>query len=250
MSVQCATCGSVIETPPKMPLRFADEDGRTVVLTDYAGVSAVACRVCFSVRKCVLLGFVNLADWAESVGVNRHTAYRWFREGTLPVPAQRVGRLILVAATPAGEDAAGGVVIYARVSSHDQRADLDRQVVRLTTWVTGQGLAVAQVVTEVGSGLNGKRPKLHRVLSDPDAKVIVVEHRDRLACFGVEHLEAALAAQGRRIVVADPGETTDDLVRDMIDVLTSMCARLYGRRGARNRAMRAMTAAKQDRVSA
>lgn len=106
------------------------------------------------------------------------------------------------------------------------------------------------MVTEVGSSLNGKRPKLRRVLSDPDAKVIVVEHRDRLACFGVEHLEAALAAQGRRIAVADPGETTDDLVRDMIDVLTSMCARLYGRRGARNRAMRAVTAAKQDRVSA
>ncbi|MBS4727635.1 IS607 family transposase [Mycobacterium sp. SM1] len=188
---------------------------------------------------------MNLADWAESVGVNRHTAYRWFREGTLPVPAERVGRLILVRATPAGGGAADSVVIYARVSSHDQRADLDRQVARLTAWATERDLTVGQVVTEVGSGLNGKRPKLHRILSDPDAKVIVVEHRDRLARFGVEHLEAALAAQGRRIVVADPGETTDDLVRDMIEVLTSMCARLYGRRGARNRAMRALTAAKQ-----
>jgi putative resolvase len=76
--------------------------------------------------------------------------------------------------------------------------------------------------------------------------VIVVEHRDRLARFGVEHLHAALAAQGRRIVVVEDGETADDLVRDMIEVLTSMCARLYGRRGARNRAMRALTATKQD----
>ncbi|EIU74776.1 resolvase [Mycobacteroides abscessus 6G-1108] len=160
------------------------------------------------------------------------------------MPAERVGRLILVRTTPAGEGAAGGVVIYARVSAHDQRADLDRQVARLTAWATAQGLTVGQVVTEVGSGLNGKRPKLRRILSDSDAKVIVVEHRDRLARFGVEHLEAALAAQGRRIVVAEPGETTDDLVRDMIEVLTSMCARLYGRRGARNRAMRAVTATK------
>jgi putative resolvase len=84
------------------------------------------------------------------------------------------------------------------------------------------------------------------VLSDPDATVIVVEDRGRLARFGVEHLEAALAAQGRKIVVADRGETTDDLVRDMIEVLTSMCARLYGRRGARNRAMRAVTASKAE----
>jgi putative resolvase len=200
--------------------------------------------VYFSVRKCVLLGVVNLADWAESVGVNRHTAYRWFREGTLPVPAERVGRLILVKSAAASTPA--GAVLYARVSSHDRRADLDRQVARLTAWATGQELSVAQVVTEVGSGLDGKRPKLRRVLSDPDATVIVVEHRDRLARFGVEHLEAALSGQGRRIVVADPGETTEDLVRDMIEVLTSMCARLYGRRGARNRAMRAVTATKQE----
>lgn len=220
----------------------------TRCLGSHLGFSAVACRVCFSVRKCVLLGFVNLADWAESVGVNRHTAYRWFREGTLPVPAERVGRLILVRTDAAASGA--GVVLYARVSSHDQRADLDRQVARLTRWATEQDLPVTQVVTEVGSGLNGKRPKLRRVLSDRDATVIVVEHRDRLARFGVEHLEAALSAQGRRIVVADPGETTDDLVRDMIEVLTSMCARLYGRRGARNRAMRAVTATKQEPVSA
>lgn len=140
----------------------------------------------------------------------------------------------------------GKAVVYARVSSHDQRSDLDRQVARLTAWATANGYSVGEVVTEVGSGLNGKRPKLRRVLSDPAATVVVVEHRDRLARFGVEHLEAALSAQGRRIVVADAGETTDDLVRDMIEVLTSMCARLYGRRGARNRAMRAVTCAKQE----
>jgi putative resolvase len=103
---------------------------------------------------------------------------------------------------------------------------------------------VTGVVTEVGSGLNGKRPELRRRLSDPSATVVVVEHRDRLARFGVEHPEAALSAQGRRVVVTDPGETSDDLIRDMIEALTWMCARLYGRRGARNRAMRAVTTTK------
>ncbi len=120
---------------------------------------------------------------------------------------------------------------------------------RLTGWVTSNGLRIGQVVCEVGSGLNGKRPKLARVLSDPSATVIVVEHRDRLARFGVEHLQAALAAQARRIVVVDAGETDDDLVRDMIEVLTSMCARLYARRGARNRALRAVTATRQQSES-
>ncbi len=103
--------------------------------------------------------------------------------------------LILVRAGESTASQAPGAVLYARVSSHDQRADLDRQVARLTAWATGQDLPVVKVVTEIGSGLNGKRPKLRRVLSDPDATVIVVEHRDRLARFGVEHLEAALSAQ-------------------------------------------------------
>jgi len=80
--------------------------------------------------------------------------------------------------------------------------------------------------------------------------MIVVEHRDRLARCGVEHLDAALAAHGRRLIVAGRGETTDDLVRDMIEVLTLMCARLYGRRGARNGAMRAVTAAKNAGMDA
>ena len=187
---------------------------------------------------------MNLTEWAAQVGVSKFTAYRWFREGTLPVPARRVGRLILVEAAPA--TAAGRTVLYARVSSHDQRSDLDRQVARLTTWTTSQGLAVGEVVTEVGSGMNGKRRRLARLLADPTATTIVVEHRDRLARFGVEHLEAALGAGGRRLLVAEPGEMDDDLVRDMTEVLTSFCARLYGRRGARNRVEKALRCAKAD----
>jgi putative resolvase len=80
--------------------------------------------------------------------------------------------------------------------------------------------------------------KLGRILSDLDAKVVVVERRGRLARFGVEHLEAAWSARGGWIVVAGPGERTDDLVGDVIDVLTLTCAL----RGARNRAMRGLPA--------
>jgi putative resolvase len=188
---------------------------------------------------------VNLSQWADRVGVSKFTAYRWFREGTLPVPAERVGRLILVNVGAAERESAR-TVLYARVSSHDQRRDLDRQVARLTGWATGQGLAVAEVVAEVGSGMNAKRRKLARLLADATATTVVVEHRDRLARFGVEHLEAALSAQGRRIVVLDAGEVDDDLIRDVTEVLTSFCARLYGRRGARNRALKALGCARRD----
>lgn len=188
---------------------------------------------------------MNLSDWAERVGVSKFTAYRWFREGTLPIPARRVGRLILVdVATEAAPIAR--TVLYARVSCHDQRTDLDRQVARLTEWATSSGYPVDEVVTEVGSAMNGKRRKLSRLLADRSATRLVVEHRDRLGHFGVEHLEAALSAQGRRIIVTEQGEVTDDLVRDMTEALASFCARLYGRPGARNRAEKALRCAKND----
>jgi putative resolvase len=135
-----------------------------------------------------------------------------------------------------------------RVLSHGQRAGLGRQVARLAGWVTAQGIVVAVVVCEVGSGMSGRRPKLRRILSDPSVTVVVVDHGDPLARFGSQQLDAAQAAAGRRMLAADPGEASDDLVRDMIEVLTSLCARRCGRGGARDRAVRAVTAVKDAGV--
>lgn len=171
---------------------------------------------------------MNLAAWAERNGVGRVTAYRWFRAGLLPVPAQRVGRLILVGDPAIEESRPARTVVYARVSSADQRSGLDRQVARVTAWVTAQQLPVDKVVTEVGSALNGHRGKFLALLGDPAVTRIVVEHRDRFCRFGSEYVEAALGARGRELVVVDSAEVDDDLVRDMTEILTSMCARLYG----------------------
>ncbi|MFF0201245.1 IS607 family transposase [Streptomyces sp. NPDC005017] len=185
---------------------------------------------------------MKLSEWAARNGVHYQTAWTWAKEGRMPVPVRQTPSGTWLVDEPAVQPS-GRVVAYCRVSSADQKADLDRQVARVVQAATGLGLPVAEVVTEVGSGMNGRRCRLHRVLADPQAAVIVVEHRDRLARFGVEHLEAVLSASGRRLVVLDPAETTDDLVRDITDVLTSMCARLYGRRGAKSRAARAVAAA-------
>jgi predicted site-specific integrase-resolvase len=186
---------------------------------------------------------MNLAAWAERNGVARVTAYRWFRAGLLPVPAQRVGRLILVDEPTGKAGVCGRTAVYARVSSADQKADLDRQVARMTAWATTQQILVDTVVTEVGSALNGHRRKFLALLRDPAVGRIVVEHRDRFCRFGSEYVEAALAAQGRELVVVDSAEVDDDLVRDMTEILTSMRARLYGKRVAANRAKRAVAAA-------
>jgi putative resolvase len=190
---------------------------------------------------------VNLTEWAHAQGIHVTTARRWWREGSLPVPARKVGRLILVspntAASPARQEAAG---LYARVSSCDQEADLGRQVARLSAWAAQAGMPVVRVEAEVGSGMNGTRARARRLLPGPEVTVVVAGHRDRLGQMNTELAEAALSADGRRLVVAGDGEVTDDLVRDMIEVLTWCCAQLYSRRLARNRALKAVGCAQQD----
>jgi predicted site-specific integrase-resolvase len=174
---------------------------------------------------------MNLAAWAERNGVARVTAYRWFRAGLLPVPARKVGRLILVDDPYLPAEPRSRTAVDARVSSADQKADLDRRVARVTAWATTQQIPVDKIVTEVGSALNGHRRKFLALLRDPSVTRIVVEHRDRFCGFGSEYVRPALAAQGRELVLVDTAEVDDDLVRDT-EILTSMCARLYGKRAA------------------
>ena len=193
---------------------------------------------------------MKLTDWAQENGLSYITAWRLFRDGKLPVRATQLatGTILVHPEKPA----TGAVALYARVSGSDQKPDLERQLERLSLYAVRQRLPVAKAVSEVGSGLNGHRNKLMQLLADPAISAIVVEHRDRLARFGSEYIEGAMAASGRRLIVVDESEMTDDLVQDMVDVMTSFCARLYGRRSAKNRADRAIAAAalKDDEADA
>jgi putative resolvase len=101
---------------------------------------------------------------------------------------------------------------------------------------------VRTMASEIGSARNGHRPKLLKVLADPAVTTVVVEHRERLVRFGLESVESAPAATGRSIIVIEPAEVADDLVRDRTEVLTSFCARQYGRRSAARRAREAVRA--------
>ncbi len=184
---------------------------------------------------------MKLSDWARANGISYKTAWLWWKRGRLPVPARQLPSGTILVDVPERMDK--GAVLYARVSSVDQKADLDRQVARLAAFAAEKGIRVAKVVAEVGSGLNGHRKGLISVLRSPEYGAIVVEHRDRLARFGSEYIEAALAASGRRLIVMEPDEVKDDLVQDMLDVLMRFCARLYGRRSARHRAEKALKAA-------
>lgn len=192
-----------------------------------------------------ILYSMKLSHWAKQQGISYRAAWRMWHDGRLPIPAEQLPTGTVIVHPPKAKVDLG-VALYARVSSGDQKADLERQLGRLAEYACQQKLSVVRAVAEVGSGLNGHRPKLLRLLCDPKVNAIVVEHRDRLARFGSEYIEAALAASGRTLMVVDSAEMQDDLVRDMIDVLTSFCARLYGRRSAKHRAAQGVAAVMQE----
>jgi putative resolvase len=129
------------------------------------------------------------------------------------------------------------------VSSAEEKDDLERQVGRVVAGARGRGVAVGRVVSEVGSGVNGHRRELTELWSDPAVTVVVGEHRDRFTGFGFEYLAASMSVCGRRIVVLDATGTGDGVVRDVTEVLTSLCARRYGRRSASRRAAKAVAVA-------
>ena len=186
---------------------------------------------------------MRLGDWARSQGLQPREAWQRMDRGTLPADLRpvRIGRLWFVEINEVRLPLLR--VGYARVSSSDQKADLDRQKLHLLEWAQGQGWILDDLVTETGSGLNGARRKLLRVLANPRLGWLVVEHRDRLARFGFDMVDTLLKARGGGVAVLDDAEVDDDLVRDVTEVLTSLCARLYGRRSARRRALSALKAA-------
>jgi len=180
---------------------------------------------------------MKLSQYAKKAGVTYKTAWRWYKAGTLDAYQTPTG-MVIVRDPVVEKPETGRIALYARVSSADQKSDLERQVQRLRDYAAACGYRVAKEVVEIASGLNDNRPKFLKLLADPSIGTIIVEHRDRGTRFGWSYLTTLLEAQGRRIEAIFPNETQDDLVDDFVSLITSMAARIYGRRGSRRRAER------------
>lgn len=128
-----------------------------------------------------------------------------------------------------------GVAIYARVSSSENKSNLDTQAERLEKYCFAKGYQVVRIVKEVGSGVNDNRRKLIDLLNKDDYSIIVCEHKDRLTRVGFNYLKVLLNQTNRDIEVVNLAtERTDDLMHDFVSIITSFCARLYSiRRRAR-----------------
>jgi putative resolvase len=178
---------------------------------------------------------MKLIDYAHKMGISYKTAWRWYKAGKLPAKQMDTGTILVMEDEPA-RPASTYVAVYARVSSTENKSNLDSQAERLVAYCAARGYQVAKVVKEVGSGINDSRPKFLALLADLSIGTIVVEHKDRATRFGFRYLETLLKAQDRSIEVLNQAEnSTEDLLADLTAIIYSFCARLYGQRRAKRK---------------
>jgi len=181
------------------------------------------------------------------LGISYSTLSRWVREGRIRairtaggkyrVPESEVRRI--AEGLPISKEIRA--VIYARVNSSDQRSDLERQVQYLTEYCTSKGYKVIDVLSDVASGLKTDRKGLLKLLDyvvNKQVDVVVVTYRDRLTRFGFEYLEFFFRQHGVKIEVAfgeEPKDAHQELVEDLIEIVTSFAGKLYGMRSRRKK---------------
>lgn len=175
----------------------------------------------------------TLKDYARERGIKYRAAWNRFKLGKIPGAFQdEFGRILL----PENESKTPYVICYARVSSAENRKNLEAQAQRLIDYCAAKGYVIKECVQECASGLNDKRPKLERILKSNEVTRIVVEHKDRLTRFGFHYLETLLAQKGCAIeVINESANGKDDLMADFVAIITSFTARLYGLRRSKRK---------------
>jgi predicted site-specific integrase-resolvase len=174
---------------------------------------------------------MKLSKWAKKQGISYNTAWRWVKKDKMPVRwHQTATGTIIVEETAVIAPVALETYCYARVSSAKQREDLGRQMIRVSDFCAARGWAVAVELKEVASGMNDNRPQLNRLFEMKPGR-LVVENKDRLTRFGFNYIEVLLTKLGWEVVVINEAKTNEDeLMKDLVSVITSFCCRLYGQR--------------------
>ncbi len=193
---------------------------------------------------------MKLSSYAKKLGIHSNTAYRMFKHGQIAGYQLPTGTVIIeepVAQRVISEPGPQFVAVYARVSSSENKQNLDTQAEQLMSWCNAQGWSVGKVVKECGSGVNDQRPKFLALLANPTISRIVVEQKDRASRFGVASIQTLLALQERELVIVNTADTAeDDLMGDFVAIITAFAARLYGRRRAKRKTAQVLAALQQD----
>jgi putative resolvase len=178
---------------------------------------------------------MKLSKWAKKKGISYVTAYRWTKSGKIPGCTIMESGTILIEEPTINIDSNNNVFIYARVSSNNRRKELDYQVNRITEFANSNGYSVTKVFKEVASGMNDNRTQFWKMI-DSNPSTIIIENKDRLTRFGFNYIERLSKKLNVRIIVMNQDQTDEqDLIKDLVSIITSFCCRLYGLRRGYNK---------------
>ena len=170
---------------------------------------------------------MKLSDYAKKAGISYRTAWRWWKQGNLRGYQSPTGTIIILDEKNSKSDLIA--CIYARVSSAENKDNLDRQAELLKDYSIARGYKIYKIVKEIGSGLNDDRKQLGKILVDPIYNILVVEHKDRLARFGTNYIELLLKELSKKLEIVNHSEDKqDELMEDLIAIITSFCSQIYG----------------------
>ena len=178
----------------------------------------------------------KLSTYAEEREITYRTAWNRFKQGKIKGAFKDDTGHVLIPEAGDNVKLNPQVAIYTRVSSGENKPNLDAQAQRLTAYATAKGYQIVHLIKEIGSGVNDGRPKLLKLFQKDDWNILLVEHKDRLARMGASYIDTLLKKQGKCLEIVNVAtDDTTDLVQDLVSVIYSFCARLYGlRRSRRN----------------
>ena len=179
---------------------------------------------------------MKLSEYAKRHSISYRTAHRHWKQGFIKGSQLASGTIVVEEESTPVLATKQRAVLYARVSSSENKANVETQLERLRGYASAKGYTIVREVKEIGSGLDNKRPLLEKILLWDAWDIVLVEHKDRLARFGVNYLEVLLEKQGKTIEVINNVQDNametmaDDLMQDFVAIITSFTARLYGLR--------------------
>lgn len=175
---------------------------------------------------------MRLRDYAKKNNVTYRTAWNHWKSGKISGHILDTGTIII----DNDNKLPNKCLIYCRVSSSENKCNLDTQSERLQQYAVARGYEIYKVVKEVGSGINDQRRQLLSTLTDKNYNRLIVEHKDRLSRFGVSYIDLLLQEQGKVLdIVNYTDNSQQDLIQDFVSIITSFCARLYGLRRSKRK---------------
>ena len=179
------------------------------------------------------MDIIKLSEFAKLHGVTYRTMWNKFKQNKIPnAYRDEFGNILVKVHKTKNRPVLGNkVALYARVSSNENKSNLNSQSERLKMYAIAKGYKIIHNTKEVGSGVNDNRKKLLKLLQKDDYNILVVEHKDRLTRFGFNYIETLLKDRGVSIEVINEAEDEkSDLMQDLISIIYSFSAKMYGLR--------------------